>query len=304
VANAIRGGRGPQAVVIGADSYAIDRVAVHPAWRELGPHDIGLIRLARAVRGVSPMVLYRGASERGTIATIVGHGGTGRGNSRERTEDGRARAATSRVDSVSAAWLYFSFDAPPSGTDLEGAPGPGDSGGPAIITAEGAAAVAGISSAGYDGRDGPGSYGAIDVFTRVSTHVTWIDSVMRAPSPAPSPTASPAATEQGVTLPDTPVGRRYAAFLQAMRAGTDSAILSFLETNFDERELAARPARDRLPNFRRLSERLRDAKVEAIPESEPLRLVARLSSAAGITTIELLCAREAPHRILDWRRYD
>ncbi|HUQ46806.1 MAG TPA: trypsin-like serine protease [Gemmatimonadaceae bacterium] len=68
---------------------------------------------------------------------------------------------------------------PPSGTDLEGAPGRGDSGGPALITIAGKAYVAGVSSAGYDGVDGPGSYGAVDVFTRVSTHAAWIDSVMK-----------------------------------------------------------------------------------------------------------------------------
>lgn len=291
--------------------YAVVRVEIHGDWRELGPHDVGLVRLGRPVEGVKPLGLYRAAQERGTVATIVGHGGAGRGDSRARTEDGRARAATSRVDSVSAAWLYFSFDSPPGGTDLEGAPGPGDSGGPAVIRTNGADLVAGISSAGFDGRDGPGSYGAVDVYTRVSTHAAWIDSVTRsAPRTGANrdagrveqPRASTSA--QGVGLPDTPVGKRYAAFLEAMRAGSDSAILSFLRSNFDEAELTSRPAEARLPNFRRLAERLKDARVEAITKSEPLALTARLVGAAGTTTIELICAREAPNKILDWRRYD
>jgi hypothetical protein len=89
-----------------------------------------------------------------------------------------------------------------------------------------------------------------------------------------------------------------------MRAGTDSAILSFLRSNFDEAELAARPAEARLANFRRLSERLKDARIEAITKSEPLELTVRLVGSAGTTTIELICAREAPNKILDWRRYD
>lgn len=38
--------------------------------------------------------------------------------------------------------------------------------------------AAGVSSASYDGRTGPGSYGAVDVFTRVSTHLSWLDGVM------------------------------------------------------------------------------------------------------------------------------
>jgi hypothetical protein len=300
--------RNRASVTIGGRDYPIARVVVHPEWRELGPHDVGLVQLARAVDGIAPIALNRSATERGAIATLVGHGGAGTGDSRARTEDGRARAATSRVDSVSAAWLYFSFDAPPGGTDLEGAPGPGDSGGPAIVTVNGSNFVAGVSSAGFDGRNGPGSYGAVDVFTRVSTHAAWIDSAMASPAQpvqtSTVPARVPATSTQEPRLPDTPVGRRYAAFLQAMRAGSDSAILAFLRTNFDEAELAARPAEARLANFRRLSERLRDAKIEAITKSEPLELTARLVGKMGPTTIELICAREAPNKIVDWRRFD
>jgi hypothetical protein len=100
------------------------------------------------------------------------------------------------------------------------------------------------------------------------------------------------------------VGRRYKAFLEAMHAATDSAMVAFLDANFDARELAARSARDRLPNFRRLADRLKDAKIEAITKAEPLSLTARLVGAAGTTTIELICAPEPPNKIVDWRRYD
>ncbi len=163
---------------IGGKVYTPGRVIIHPLWRDLGPHDIGLIELTEKVAGVTPIPFYRGSSERNATATVVGHGAHGTGNDRQRTDDWKRRAATSNVDSVNGAWLYFSFDAPPHGTRLEGAPGRGDSGGPAIIIVRGKPAVAGISSAGYDGRSGPGSYGAVDVFTRVSTHLAWIDSVM------------------------------------------------------------------------------------------------------------------------------
>ena len=71
-----------------------------------------------------------------------------------------------------------------------------------------------------------------------------------------------------------------------------------------EAELAARPAEARLANFRRLSERLRDAKIEAITKSGTLELTARLVGAMGPTTIELICSREAPNKIVDWRRFD
>lgn len=146
----------------------------------MGPHDVGLILLATPVTNVKPLPLYRDRKEKGMVAVLLGHGKNGDGTKRQFVEDGIARGATSTVDSVDAAWLYFSFDAPPKGTRLEGAPGPGDSGGPALLEIAGRTFIAGISSAGYDGHAGPATYGAIDVFTRVSTHMQWIDSVMTA----------------------------------------------------------------------------------------------------------------------------
>lgn len=144
----------------------------------MGPHDVGLIQLSRPVVGARPVPLYRDRNERGRVAVLLGHGKHGDGTKRQFVEDGIARGATSVVDSTDASWLYFSFDAPPKGTRLEGAPGPGDSGGPALLEKGGKIFVAGVSSAGYDGHAGPATYGAVDVFTRVSTHAVWIDSVM------------------------------------------------------------------------------------------------------------------------------
>ena len=51
-----------------------------------------------------------------------------------------------------------------------------------MIERSGKTYIAGVSSAGYDGENGPGTYGAVDVFARVSTHAGWIDSVMTAQS--------------------------------------------------------------------------------------------------------------------------
>jgi hypothetical protein len=162
--------------------YEIQEAFIHPQWTEMSSHDIGLLYLKEPVRGIAPVALNRSIDEKGAIAILLGHGKSGPGVERGSVEDGIARGATSKVDSVDAAWLYFSFDKPPAGTRLEGAPGAGDSGGPALIERNGKTYIAGVSSAGYDGENGPGTYGAIDVFTRVSTHLGWIDSVMTAQS--------------------------------------------------------------------------------------------------------------------------
>ena len=187
-------------VDIGGATYRVAETFVHPNWTEMGPNDVGLLRLDRSVSGVTPVALYRGKNETGQIATLLGHGKAGTGADRNRVEDDKARGATSRVDSADSQWLYFSFDAPPSGTDLEGAQGPGDSGGPALITIGGKIYIAGVSSAGYDGVDGPGTYGAVDVFTRVSTHIAWIDSVMKNSSAKRSSVASAIAPKLSVVM--------------------------------------------------------------------------------------------------------
>src|SRR5687768_14097584 len=105
--------RGLPSVRISGREYGVSAIVLHPHWRELGRHDIGLVRLTSPVPGITPVRLYRAAAERGTVATIVGHGAAGTGSSRARVEDGLARGATSRIDSVNAHWLFFSFDAPP-----------------------------------------------------------------------------------------------------------------------------------------------------------------------------------------------
>ena len=172
-----------RSVDVGGATYAVQETFVHPEWTEMGPHDRTLI--SASGRGVT---LLSHAHAKGPLppsGQAVGTGATP-----DRIEDGKARGATSRVDSVNAQWLYFSFDAPSSGTELEGAPGAGDSGGPAIVVIDGMPFVAGVSSAGYDGVNGPGSYGAVDVFTRVSTHAAWIDKVMMAATSGPPGNAS------------------------------------------------------------------------------------------------------------------
>ena len=179
------GARRPLVVRFGDREYGVDRIVVHPEWSELGPHDLALLRLAQPVTGITPLALYDGDDEAGQVATIVGHGGTGVGHDRQRREDGRPHGATNRVDRADGQWLVFTFDQPPAGTDIEGAPGPGDSGSPAILTRTGALRVAGVSSAGFDGKHGPGTYGAVDNFVRVSRYRAWISRALASPD-APS----------------------------------------------------------------------------------------------------------------------
>ena len=166
----------------GDESYAIDRIVTHPEWKEMGAHDIALVKLSRSVTGVTPLALYEQQDESGKRVVFVGHGGTGTGlTGPQRPEDGLKRGATNVVDSADADWLFFRFDAPPQGSELEGISGPGDSGGPALIQVGGADHVAGISVWGKPGPKGRGTYGATEGYTRVSTHASWLRGVMARP---------------------------------------------------------------------------------------------------------------------------
>jgi hypothetical protein len=164
------------AVMFGDRKYAIKRVILHPdAKLEPGvpPEvDLALIELYEDVKGIKPLSIYIDHEEAGEVFTLVGFGDLGDGRSKPRRSDGKRRAATNKVSDLGPKRLFFKFDEPPEGTDLEGVSGPGDSGGPAMIEVQGRWLVAGISSGSKDGL--PGRYGITDVYMRLSNYVEWI----------------------------------------------------------------------------------------------------------------------------------
>lgn len=286
---------------VGGHDYQVSAVFLHPDWTDLGDHDIALVKLDRKVSGVTPARLYAGARESLRTAYLVGNGKSGTGDSSARQDDDRWRAATSRVDSVSAAAIFLSFDAPPSGTTLEGAPSAGDSGGPALLLSNGKVYVAGISSAGFDGRNGPASYGAIDAYTRVSQHAAWAREVMAGHVSASVSAVAAAAPMD--SLPAGAMGDHARAFVLAMRIGGDSAITAFLDAHFDSAERDRRPMLHQ--NLTRLATLLHDTHVLRVRSASLTSVVMELQSqSGGPVVIELVGAADAPHLIVDWRRYD
>ena len=302
------------AIRFGGHEYAVQAVYIHHGWTDFGSHDIALVHLAEPVRDIIPARLYKDNREARQVAYLVGNGKTGVGSTRDRVDDDTWRAATSRIDSTTSTSLFLSFDAPPDGTSLEGAPSAGDSGGPALLRWASHIYVAGISSAGFDGRSGPASYGAVDVYTRVSTHRAWADSVLKGKLPPTtlqaasreSSGAAPIASDTGgVQFPATNAGMRAQAFVRAVRVGTDSAMLAFLNDNFSRSELATRPAAARLPNFRRLADQLRNTHLLTVRESTQSTITFELATAGPTPMVlQFLCEETAPYLIVDWRRYD
>ncbi len=161
------------------EPYISEAVFMHHDFKVV-EHDIALIRLSELVRNVTPLPLYDGRDEAGRQITIVGHGYSKNGNDTKWETDGRKRGATNTVDRVTQNFIQFDFDRPddPDVTPLEGTAGSGDSGGPALLEIDNQMFIAGISSAGEPGEYGPATYGAQEYYTRVSTHLGWVEDVL------------------------------------------------------------------------------------------------------------------------------
>jgi secreted trypsin-like serine protease len=195
------------ALQVAGSSYTVDQLVVHPEYRNgslLQGVDLALLRLDHPVADVVPVALQRIADEVQHVATLVGWGSTGTGTSGRQRNDGKFRRAENRVD-VAGEWLEIHFDDPrlpdSPALALEGVPGLGDSGGPALLDQEGALTLIGIA-VGEVAREGgdqrQGLYGATGVYERISLHAAWIDSVIAADTspdltlaPDAAPTAAP-----------------------------------------------------------------------------------------------------------------
>lgn len=170
-----------QALVIGDTTYAIAEVIPHPdfAMRPI-QHDVALLRLDRPVDGVEPARLYDGGDEVGMDVAFVGAGDRGTGLTGPVERDRTRRVVTNRVVGADSLWIRFRFDPPGEGLYHEGISGPGDSGGAAFVETDSVLWVIGVSSwqdtAPTERKQG--LYGVIEHYTRVSTHLDWIQGVM------------------------------------------------------------------------------------------------------------------------------
>ena len=163
---------------------AISEVVFHPGYElstdshEMGV-DLALLRLRRPV-DVSPLRLHEEANEAGQIVTMLGWGYTGIGTVGRQFNDGRLRRANNRV-ALAEGWLEFIFNDPrivgEQVQELEGVPGLGDSGGPALLEHEGEVYLVGVAR-GELQEVGPrmqqGLYGSVSMYERISLHLNWI----------------------------------------------------------------------------------------------------------------------------------
>ncbi|MDH3628019.1 MAG: trypsin-like serine protease [Acidobacteriota bacterium] len=258
--------RSPRVRIDGRE-YEVARIFVHPNWREMGPHDVGVLKLASPVQRVTPAKLYPHDDEVGQVVTFVGRGDTGTGLTGPKAMDGKKRGATNTIVSVDDDWILFNFDEGEAATDLEGVSGPGDSGGPALVMRDGALYTVGISVFS-DGRGkGPGRYGVREGYTRVSTHRKWIESIVSGRSTegevrigadgasAQHPGAAIAVPLGGgelVALPDSPVGALVAKYIEVYNSNSDATMSAFISAHFAESYRASKSDGEHLDLYHRL----------------------------------------------------
>jgi hypothetical protein len=159
-------------------SYSVEKVVIHPEWKETDAHDVALLRLSHPVKGIEPISIYSGSAEAGMIAILVGYGDAGTGLTGPQTGTPGKRAATNKVEATGKDWLFFIFDEPSNATELEGIGGTGDEGSPAIIEVKGKLFVAGVSSWSDSGTNRARTYGTKEGYTRVSSDYSWIVSTI------------------------------------------------------------------------------------------------------------------------------
>jgi secreted trypsin-like serine protease len=178
-------------ILINGNKYSIDTLVTHPDFQleNLDQSvDIALIKLDREVPLLMPIPLYRGRDEMNKVASFIGWGYTGIGTVGRRGNDGKLRLAQNTVFEASQ-WLQFRFDDPSNRAQnalaLEGVPGLGDSGGPALVETENGLRLMGVALGEVENPENPdvsqGVYGAIFLYERISSHLMWIDEVLSKP---------------------------------------------------------------------------------------------------------------------------
>ena len=150
--------------------------------------DVALLKLDTPVTHVDPIALYESEDEVGKIVTLLGWGDFGMGDKgipKRVINDKKFRQATNQITKTKKNYLFFDFDSPRSGKalPLEGVNGPGDSGGPALVSTNSGPQIIGISSGGryrnpFKRFTPQGQYGWQEYYVRVSQIRDWIEKVI------------------------------------------------------------------------------------------------------------------------------
>lgn len=175
------------AVEIGGRIREIDLMIEHPDYDQQAVTDVdlALLRFREPADLPHPIPLHLQNDELDAVVSIIGWGFFGLGTTGRQYDDGVLRLAQNRVTEAGAR-LRIVFDDPrdrfADSLELEGMPGLGDSGGPALLNLATGFHLAGIAVGEVEGvnfsEETQGSYGSIAVYERISRHIDWIETVI------------------------------------------------------------------------------------------------------------------------------
>ncbi len=153
--------------------------------------------------------------------------------------------------------------------------------------------VAGVSSLGEPGPGGPGSYGAMDYFGRVSTHLAWIDAVLAGK-------IRPESQQNGATvaIPNSASGERLQALWKLIDAGPAADVEAFVRANLSAARLAARPIDQIVKQYRDLAARYRGGKIQQVLLDQPYHTDLEVRTPSGALILGVEVEPEGDHRII------
>jgi hypothetical protein len=260
-------------------AYVVKQVFLHPDYVPMGLNDIALLELQTPVRGIDPIHINTDTNELNKEIILAGHGDK-RNSDGTWIKDGKLRAYTNIVDRVNDTHIEFDYDSPAENATIrEGTSGPGDSGGPALLKSGNEYYVAGISSMGEPGRNGPASYGAIEHFVRVAKFEKWIHEILAHPFPdyafsmLKSNLLYPDKNET-VSLPD----QEYFAqvIINALSNYTEEKMIDAINQSYDPSVLSKRSPSEIIRNMPALITELQHAKLKEILNRSPDKISYKL----------------------------
>lgn len=180
------------AVRVAGQDRVIDAVIMHPQFdmQAAADVDLALLRFKQSSDSPRPMPIHLEDVELDSIVSLLGWGYFGLGTTGRQYNDGSLRLAMNRVMEVGARFR-IEFDDPrvvgSAALPLEGMPGLGDSGGPALLRTDDGQFLLGIAVGEVEGPDfseeSQGKYGAVAVYESVFLHIDWIESVIGSSAP-------------------------------------------------------------------------------------------------------------------------
>ncbi|NND76920.1 MAG: trypsin-like serine protease [Flavobacteriales bacterium] len=247
--------------------YKVKNVFLHPKFVPMGLYDIALLELERNVKDIAPIELNEDTNEVNKMIFLVGHGDKKRSDGTW-IKDGKLRAYTNMIDQVTETHLIFDYDSPENGaTEREGTSGPGDSGGPALLKVNDKYFVAGVSSMGEPGMDGPASFGAIEHFVRVLKFKDWILETINLPDTKKAFSLTETTTtnlSSNIDLSGSDQAKNAQIIIDALSSFSKEKMIDAISRSYDTEILKRRNAEEIYHNMPVLIEKLQNSKLKQV----------------------------------------